>query len=352
MSAGTRLSSPSTALAEGGGAVLNDEQWTEIVAAATKAPSIHNTQPWLFAAFPDRLEVSTDPERALPVLDPSGRQRVISCGVAVEFAAVAARAAGHTVVVEHLPDAGDPDHLATVRVGEPTEAGEADREMAAAVAHRHTQRGAFLSRAVPADLVDRLQEEAGEFGVWLKQISSSEEEVATVFLISRAEELEQQEPAYLAELSSWMRTDPGAVDGVPVDTVPGADPATRPSNWLIRDFVVGSRPEQAHPAALDPDAPPPAVERPTVLMLGTANDDREAWLDAGRALGRLLLRATVAGLAASPLTQALDWPATRLQLRSRLSLVGHPQMLLRLGYSATQGAVSGRRPVSEVLRTS
>jgi hypothetical protein len=88
-------------------------------------------------------------------------------------------------------------------------------------------------------------------------------------------------------------------------------------------------------------------------MLGTANDDRGAWLDVGRALGRLLLRATVAGLAASPLTQALDWPATRQQLRSRLSLVGHPQMLLRLGYpAATAGAVSGRRPVSEVLRTS
>ncbi|MDQ1661651.1 MAG: hypothetical protein QOJ68_1631 [Blastococcus sp.] len=344
-----------SALAEGrGGAVFTDEQWTAIVTAATRAPSIHNTQPWLFTAFPDRLEVYTDPERALPVLDPSGRQRVISCGVAVEFAAAAARGAGYTVVVEQLPGAGDPDHLATVRLGEPTEPGEAHRSMAAAIEHRHTQRGAFLPRAVPSDLVDRLRAEAEEFGVWLKHISTSEEEVATVFLISRAEEVEQREPAYLAELASWLRTDPGAVDGVPVDAVPGADPATRPSNWLVRDFVVGSRPEHAHPAALDPGAPPPEVERPTVLMLGTANDDRQAWLDAGRALGRLLLRATVAGLAASPLTQALDWPATRTQLRSRLSLVGHPQMLLRLGYSdsATSGAVSGRRPVSEVLRTS
>jgi nitroreductase len=332
--------------------VLNNEQWTGIVAAATQAPSIHNTQPWLFVALPDRLEIYTDPERGLAVLDPMGRQRVISCGVAVEFAAIAARAAGHTVVVEQLPDAGNPDHLATVHVGEPTEPREDDLEMSAAVENRHTQRGAFLPRAVPVDLVGRFQEEAGEFGVWLKHISTSEEEVATVFLIARAEEIEQQEPAYLAELSSWMRTDPEAVDGVPVDAVPGADPATRPSNWLVRDFVVGSRLEQAHPAALDPDGPPPAVERPTVLMLGTANDDREAWLDAGRALGRLLLRATVAGLAASPLTQALDWPATRMQLRSRLSLVGHPQMLLRLGYPATQGAVSGRRPVREVLRTS
>jgi hypothetical protein len=86
--------------------------------------------------------------------------------------------------------------------------------------------------------------------------------------------------------------------------------------------------------------------------MGTESDDRYAWLLAGRALGRVLLHATTAGLAASPLTQALDWPATRQQLRSRLHLVGHPQMMLRLGYppAGQPPVTSGRRPVADVLR--
>ena len=64
-----------------------------------------------------------------------------------------------------------------------------------------------------------------------------------------------------------------------------------------------------------------------------------------------LLLATAARIAASPLTQALDWPATRARLRSRLSLIGHPQMLLRMGYpqEGATVATSGRRPVGEVL---
>jgi nitroreductase len=329
---------------------VDEQEWTAIVTAATRAPSIHNTQPWLFASAPDRLEVYTDPERALAVLDPTGRQRVISCGVAVEFAAVAARAHGRGVVVTQMPDPADPDHLATLRVTDETVPTETDSARASAIERRHTQRGAFLPRATPPQLVDVLQREAAEFGVWVKHISRSEEEVATVFLLSRAEEIEQSEPAYLAELARWVRTDPTAVDGVPVAAVPGADPADRPSNWLVRDFVVGSRPEHRTPQPVDDDAPPPPVERPAVLLLGTENDDRYAWLDAGRALGRVLLSATEAGLAASPLTQALDWPATRHQLRFRLSLVGHPQMLLRLGYPATPGTASGRRPIEEVLR--
>ena len=96
------------------------------------------------------------------------------------------------------------------------------------------------------------------FGGWFKPITRSEEEVATVFLISRAEEMEQGDPAYLAELQSWMRTDPAAVDGVPVEAVPSDDPRARPSNWLIRDFVVGNG-SSSRPPGGDPDAPPPDV---------------------------------------------------------------------------------------------
>ena len=115
--------------------------------------------------------------------------------------------------------------------------------------------------------------------------------------------------------------------------------------------MVGSREPRLFRPPADPAAPPPEVERPTVVLMGSEADDRAAWLQSGRALGRVLLQATAAGLAASPLTQALDWPATRTQLSSRLSLVGHPQMLIRMGYPAEGpiGVVSGRRPVGEVL---
>jgi nitroreductase len=333
---------------------VEQQDWAQIVAAATRAPSIHNTQPWRFAAGPDRLDVYLDTERALPVLDPTARQQIISCGSAVEFAVVALTAAGYDGEVDLLTDDGDPDHLATITITGRGEATEEDRALAAAIDRRHTVRAAFQPRAVPAELVDRLQREAAVHDTWFKPITRSEEEVATVFLISRAEEMERSDPAYLAELQSWMRTDPAAVDGVPVEAVPSEDPHTRPSNWLIRDFVAGERdaPESPFLAASDPDAPPPDVERPTVVLMGTEGDDRYAWLLSGRALGRVLLYATVAGVAASPLTQALDWPATRTRMQSQLSLVGHPQMLLRMGYApeAAGAAVSGRRPVADVLR--
>jgi hypothetical protein len=330
---------------------VEQQQWAQVVGAATSAPSIHNTQPWRFTATADQLDLFLDPARALPVLDPTRRQQVISCGIAIEFAVVALAAAGRLSEVELLPDADDPDHLATVRVVGEIVSTDEDRALAGTIAQRHTVRDPFQSRQVPPELLDRLQAEAGAFGTWFKPVTRSEEEVATVFLITRAEEMEQGDPAYRAELQRWLRTDPAAVDGVPVGAVPTGDPHERPSNWTIRDFVVGTRDPSAHARHGDADAPPPEVERPTVVLMGTDGDDAHAWLQAGRALGRVLLQATSAGVAASPLTQALDLSATRSRMRTRLSLIGYPQMLLRMGYPREGAPVtpSGRRPVSEVL---
>src|SRR5947209_13696468 len=166
---------------------VEEQDWAEVVAAATRAPSIHNTQPWLFVARGDTLELHLDRERALPVLDPSGRQQIISCGVAVELAIVALRGAGHEAHADLLPDPADPDHLATVQVGSACEPSADDRALVAAINDRHTVRAPFQAKAVPEELLTRLREEAEALDVWLKPITESEEEGATVFLSSRAE---------------------------------------------------------------------------------------------------------------------------------------------------------------------
>ena len=89
------------------------------------------------------------------------------------------------------------------------------------------------------------------------------------------------------------------------------------------------------------------------MVLGTDDDGSAAWLAAGQALGRLLLTATVHGLVASPMTQALEMPDTRSRLAAELGLVGHPQMVLRVGRapegSTTTGGHANRRPVEDVL---
>jgi hypothetical protein len=73
------------------------------VERASRAPSIHNTQPWHFVVRPDILEMYDESDRQLRALDPTGRQMVISCGCAL-FNARVGLAADRVVQVDRLPE--------------------------------------------------------------------------------------------------------------------------------------------------------------------------------------------------------------------------------------------------------
>jgi len=211
----------------------------------------------------------------------------------------------------------------------------------AAIATRHTSREPFSDKPVAEETVRELRQAAASEGAWLRIIDTPEDATAIAVLLAKADEVQAADPAYVEELRKWThRGDSG--DGIPSSAVPLTAPTERGSNYRLRDFVADREPE-----ATSPHEPPP-VERPLVVVLGTADDDVPAWIAAGQALGRLLLTATAHGVTASPLTQALEFPATRARLASELGVIGHPQMLLRLGYGES-GAPTPRRPVDDVL---
>ena len=63
---------------------------------AVKAPSGHNTQPWLFRVQKDRIQILPDMSKSLPAVDPDNRELFISLGCATENLCIAAEAKGYT----------------------------------------------------------------------------------------------------------------------------------------------------------------------------------------------------------------------------------------------------------------
>ena len=92
----------------------DDRTVTTAIDLATRAPSVHNTQPWRFVVRDGGLDIMADWSRRLTVLDPRGRQLLMSCGCAVLNARVAMAAAGHGVIVERFGDPTRPDLIARI----------------------------------------------------------------------------------------------------------------------------------------------------------------------------------------------------------------------------------------------
>ena len=137
-----------------------------------------------------------------------------------------------------------------------------------------------------------------------------------------------RDPQYVAELARWTRHEP-APDGVPVSV---GGPAGEPQDLLPqRAFGVRTR------------APGRDFElEPLVAVLGSAGDSDADQLGAGQALQRVLLTAAGAGLAVSMLSQPIEVPAAREQLRLALGRY-ECRRSCALGYWQ-QGVPTPRRP--------
>ncbi|RBY80809.1 nitroreductase [Blastococcus sp. TF02A-26] len=292
--------------------------------AARLAPSVHNTQPWRLVLHGDRLELHADRTRQLLTLDPVGRALAQSVGAALFNARVSLAASGWATAVERLPDPADPDLLAVVRLVE----GPPDPELAAlapAVPRRRTNRRAFTAEEVPEELLRDLAGAVAAEGARLLPLSNEAHRALVARLTQQADAVQNADPAYRAELRRWTTRSAESGDGVPASVVPHVD-GRQHDDVPIRDF------DTAGAGALPPETH--STSGQTIVLLATPRDDQAAWLRAGEALERLELELTGEGWAASPLTQAVEVPLTRTQLRSALTWDSHPQMLLRIGRAA------------------
>jgi hypothetical protein len=240
---------------------------------ATRAPSIHNTQPWRFVLSADVLEIHADRSRQLRVLDPRGRQMTVSCGCALFNARASIAAAGYDSTVERSPNLMQPVLLPRVLVGEPRRSwlpiGALDEE----VERRHTNRRRFSDEPVPAADVAALVEAAHAEGAVLFPVEREQHRQSTARLSQQADNIENADPAYRAELRAWTTDDGRRRDRVPAAAVPHTD-AGSGDEIPIRDFDsrgMGWLPTETYSSM-----------RQCLLLLGSAADDPVAWLRSAR----------------------------------------------------------------------
>jgi hypothetical protein len=300
-----------------------------LLAAATAAPSIHNTQPWRFTV--DRtgrfIEVRVAAERALPRADPARRAQHLSVGAALFNLRVAAAHLGRQATVQVLPDPGAPDLVAVLGLSDaPSPADQESHDpglahLYDAVSQRHTSRMPFTGRPVPECVMARMTDgaRAEDARLWMPDFRGMRR---LLRLTAQAEAYNNASPVRSAESRAWI-TAPGTRDryGIPVTALGPLDTAGRVP---MRNFL------GPHPAARL--LPALAFERHVqVALLWTPNDRRDDWLRAGQAMQRVLLTATAHDVRTSILHQAMEWPALRDALRLPQRRC-NPQLLIRFGY--------------------
>jgi nitroreductase len=320
-------------------ALLSQTELEQVGEAARWAPSIHNSQPWRLRRLVDGIGVVDDITRSVPVIDPCGRDRTISCGSALYNAAVALRALGYVTTSALMPDPADPALIGTVHTVARARASDQDVLLHRMIPLRHTHRRVYRSHLVAEeDLLDLRQAVAAEGARLSVAEPSARRRLA--HLLSTAVRAQVADPELREEVERWVRRG-GHLDAL-VDGIPSSALGTSP-------FPVDSLVHGGTRGVPDPEEVEAELARSTVLVVSTREDTRHDWVIAGLALERLLLTTTAKGLVATFAEQALQNPTVRPQVAEVLGIWGHPQVLLRVGRPLVDAPITPRRPLAELF---
>lgn len=327
----------------GGTAGTLADELAPLHAQMWRAPSAHNTQPWLLEAVGnDEVELRWDPARTLPVADPTMRDLFLSLGAFVEQSLTVAGAAGTAIDFEPGVDVAQRRVGRFVRAVAGAGAGHVSDTVATNVndttaqqaVARSCNRGAYEPGSLGDDVVEQLTALAARAGC---RLVATQTEPLAQLLVDADRHMFGDVPT-TRELRSWLRLSPRGAnftrDGLTytaLDMSRGEAMAlgaiTGPAYPLLKALGVGKALASASKPLLRYDG--------TVLCLvGPATSDpvgtparHEQEIAAGRELLRTWLALQAGGHSVHPLSQIIDAPTTYAALHAHLQLTDADRVL-------------------------
>jgi hypothetical protein len=287
-----------------------------------RAPSAHNTQPWLLEYGPDAIKLVYDPERSLPVGDPTQRDLLLSLGAFAETVLVVA--AGEGIPLAFEPGFEPPRYRAGRFVG----ASEPFRTPFTAddVARRQTSRLPYAPERLRADVLAEARSQLSD-DAQLHELAARD----LVELVQEADAHLYGSPEVVAELRAWLRLSPRdprhALDGLSYECLAlsrleaaAVGILLRPGPYrLARGLGLHRRFGASTTSLLEREG--------SALVLTARAASPEDVLRHGRTLHRVWLALARRGLYTHPLSQILDCPATEPKLASQLGVTVERRVL-------------------------
>ncbi|MDH6197714.1 nitroreductase [Mycobacterium frederiksbergense] len=319
--------------------MLDSATITSAVQLASRAPSLHNTQPWRLVADRTGLRLYLNPNRVVTATDRSSREAIISCGVLLDHLRVAMAAAGWASTVDRFPNPNDLDHLATLQFTPMDFVTDAHRRRADAILARRTDRLPMTGYAGWDSFEPLLRAQLADGPVHLDVLTEEmRAEVAEAAALT--DSLRLYDTAYHAELA-WWTTPFATEDGIPQSSLVSASESERVA--VSRTFPVTAHSDR-RPTVHDDSA--------TIVVLSTDGYSRADALDAGEALSALLLECTMSGLGTCPVSHVTELHASRNIIGTLINRDACPQLLVRIGLAPTLTEVpppTPRRAVETIL---
>lgn len=319
-----------------------------MIEQAIKAPSGHNTQPWLFRINKNSIEIHPDFSKTLKVVDSNHRELFISLGCAAENLCIAAQAKGYTYKVE-ISDNG----VITIQLTPQIDNKETSTEnnpntLLELINKRQSNRSMFNGQTIKETTLKEITSINRDQNIGLHCWKNNTPEFVQLSrFILKGNEIQMNDSLFKTELKTWMRFNRNHEEKTKDGLSYAVFGAPNFPKWISR-FIMS--------ACLSPGIQNKSdrkkINSSSHLILFTIKEDTpKAWIAAGIALERFLLNTTRFGIATAFMNQPCEINCLSEQIQKEILKEYKkeiPVLLLRLGYAQPM-PYSPRKKVSDAI---
>lgn len=299
-----------------------NQDYLFMIEQAAKAPSGHNTQPWLFKINESSIEIHPNLTKSLPVVDPHNRELFISLGCATENLCIAAACKGYASAVTISGEG-----IITISL-QKDESVTYD-PLLEQIPLRQTNRSVYNGQTVPDSAINRLKEiplHTGLNAYFYKNGTVQFDSIAS--LVTEGNVMQMQNKDFTRELKSWMRFNKKHQD----KTNDGLSYAVFGAPNLPMFIIKPIMSNYLNPKTQNKGDTKKIRSSSHFVLFTTEAHTVEQWIDLGRSLERFLLKSTELGIVHAYTNQPNEVEELQSQMIDALQLRTHPAILLRIGY--------------------
>jgi len=346
--------------------MIPQDQYTQLIRHATKAPSSHNTQPWKFHLHGDEVHLYPDHTRSLPVVDTDHHALFISLGCALENLVIAAQQHGYgsEIKLESAPDSIRPSDAqefpdqsepgipnlenpvpqVMIRTRLRREPGLQPSPLFMYIHTRQVTKTPYADASLDPASMDALRNIAPEEGTRIHILEKGEHSDRLLPFILEGSRLQFTNPDFKNELIRWIRFSKKEAmrtgDGIWHATM-GLPATGRPlGRWIMKNVATAGSEDRRWQRLFRQSG--------AYAILTVSKNTLPSWIALGRTFQRFALETTRLDICHAHMNMPLEEISTRKHLADSFGLTSEtPLLLLRLG-KAEPAVYSFRRNIHAV----
>lgn len=312
-----------------------NNDFMKIIGYAAKAPSGHNTQPWLFSLAENTISIKPNFDVVLPVVDKNNRELYISLGCATENLLIAATHFGYEAHVTQCD-------TTEIKVELIKNDQVVKDDLFHQIERRQTNRSVYNGRKIEDEPLAKLRSLSPD--IYFAQIGSPLADTLTQY-IAKGNEIQMSDKAFREELLSWMRFNGNQVkkkgDGLSNKVFGNPSLPGVIAKPIVRQFL---KPDTQNKGDMKKLA-----SSSHLVLFTTKHNTVEEWIELGQLLQRFCLTTTGLGIASAYCNQPCEVVLLTCELQKTLPIGGeYPTLILRIGYGDPM-PYSPRKRLEEVV---